>query len=250
MRHRRLPLLLVPLLAVVLTGAFVSPSTAGSVVTVVVTPDSELPAETTVSVDASGLVPNALYYLFECDAGGLAGNCNDADAGTLDDNTSFTTDMSGNAVGVPFDVARLFHDAFQGTDNDCVVIGCLVFVVDGGTFEQVGSAPIDFAGEVPTPTETTTTVGVTKTASKVKVSGLVAPERPSVGESVTVKLLRKKDGTFKVLATKQVDLTEGPGGTPFATRFGRPKAGKCKVVATYAGNEDYLASAGSKKFAC
>lgn len=249
MRQRRLLLLLVPLLALVLAGAFSSPSTAGSVVTVVVTPDSDLPTEATVAVDVTGLVADGVYYLFECDAGGLTGNCNDADGSSLEDNHVFTADGSGNASEA-FAVAALFHDDFQGTDNDCSFVDCFVFVVEDGTFETVGSAQIRFAPFVTEPTATTTTVGVTKTSKNVKVAGLVAPDRPAAGESVTVKLLRKKGDKFRILSTKQAALTESPDGTPFSTKFGRPKAGKCKVVATYAGNEDYLASSASKRFAC
>jgi hypothetical protein len=64
---------------------------------------------------------------------------------------------------------------------------------------------------------------------------------------VTVRLYKKADGKFVLVATKRPTLSSM---SAYATRFGRPGARTCKVRSVFAGDANTLASARSVKFRC
>ena len=93
--------------------------------------------------------------------------------------------------------------------------------------------------------DTTTTVGVTKTASKLKASGTLTP--PLEGSAISLVLSRKQSGKWVKVAEKEPSVKAGGG---FNTSFARPKSGSCKVVAKFAGTGLYAASKDTTQFPC
>jgi hypothetical protein len=93
-------------------------------------------------------------------------------------------------------------------------------------------------------TSTSITLGVVKTAKKVKVSGSVSPY---VTGQVTVRLFRKRSGAFRLVTTKHPTL--GSFST-YNTSFARPRSGTCKAVARYDGDSRHLPSQRAVKFGC
>lgn len=92
---------------------------------------------------------------------------------------------------------------------------------------------------------TATSLTVIKTSSRVRVAGLVAPNRQ--GRSVVVSLARKRSGSFHVLATHRPILTSR---SRFATSFPRPAAGTCRVTVRYPGDAMHLASVSRRIVHC
>jgi hypothetical protein len=90
-----------------------------------------------------------------------------------------------------------------------------------------------------------TTLGISKTATKVKAVGTVAPSHP--GLPMVVKLFKKISGTWRRLATKRPLLNSA---SAYSTSFARPSPGDCKVTAKFPGDEDHSASSARKTFNC
>jgi hypothetical protein len=93
-------------------------------------------------------------------------------------------------------------------------------------------------------TATTIMLQVTKKAAKLKASGGVTPR--ATGE-VTVKLYRKRGGSFHLLTTKSPMLS---ALSTYSTAFARPRSGTCKVVSRYAGDATHKASRRATTFGC
>ena len=89
------------------------------------------------------------------------------------------------------------------------------------------------------------TASVTRTATRVKVSGYVFPAHPA--KTVSVTLYRKRSGVFRAITTKRPTLSSL---SRYATAFSRPRPGSCKVVARFGGDADHTASATSVSFRC
>jgi hypothetical protein len=92
---------------------------------------------------------------------------------------------------------------------------------------------------------TATSVGVTKAAHKIDVSGKLEPNRR--GKALKVTLSRKRGGSFHALATHRLVLSRK---SHFATSYSRPAFGMCRLVASYAGDKTHLASSTTKNFGC
>jgi len=94
---------------------------------------------------------------------------------------------------------------------------------------------------------TTLTIGVSKTKAKVAAKGVL--ERATADAGVTVTIYRRHNGHWVKLATKTVGVAS-PGdrdsdGTPdakYRAGFPRPKHGKYRFRATFAGNASLLPS--------
>lgn len=89
------------------------------------------------------------------------------------------------------------------------------------------------------------TATVSKTRRAVKVRGSLSPNHR--GKRVVVTLYRKRGGAFRAIATKRPRLSATSG---YATKFARPRRGKCKVTARFRGDADSRPSRRSVKFRC
>jgi hypothetical protein len=92
---------------------------------------------------------------------------------------------------------------------------------------------------------TRTVETVSRTATKVNVTGTVAPNRH--GHAVVVSLQRKAGGVFHTVVVHRPTLG---AVSHFSTSFARRAAGTCRVVARYPGDATHLASQVTKSFAC
>ena len=93
--------------------------------------------------------------------------------------------------------------------------------------------------------DTTTTVGVTKTAAKVKATGTLTP--PLAGLEMSVTLSRRQNGKWVKLGEKS-PAVKASGS--FNASFPRPKAGACRVIARFGGDELHKASKDTVQFRC
>jgi hypothetical protein len=94
-------------------------------------------------------------------------------------------------------------------------------------------------------TQSTTTVTATRVKRKIKASGTLTPPHP--GTTMTVTLLKKKNGVFTpVKATSPVVASDGK----FVTAFRRPGKGQCQVTARFGGDDDHSPSQASKSLKC
>lgn len=107
-----------------------------------------------------------------------------------------------------------------------------------------GPRTFTVSGTPVTRTATTIMLQVTKKASKLKAGGGVAPR--ATGQ-VTVKLYRKRGGSFHLLSTKNPMLS---ALSTYTTAFARPGSGTCKVVSRYAGDAAHTASRRALTFGC
>ena len=89
------------------------------------------------------------------------------------------------------------------------------------------------------------TMNVKKTDEKLTFKGSVAPNH--AGLRVTVKLFRKKAGSFVRIGGKSPLLSDP---SAYKASFKRPAPGKCKAVAMFAGDDDHLRSKVGRKFRC
>lgn len=92
---------------------------------------------------------------------------------------------------------------------------------------------------------TTTSLRISKSARRLRISGDVMPAHES--KTVTVSLARRKAGRYMVIATKQPLLDSM---SSYRTAFKRPRSGRCRFVATFAEDDDHLASRAVKRFSC
>ena len=97
----------------------------------------------------------------------------------------------------------------------------------------------------PTDPTTTTIATFKKTSRKVKVTGTVVPAHP--GATVTVTLLRKRQGVFQPVRGTSPLLD---ANSAFAAALRRTRAGSCMVQATFEGDLDSGASTATKTFRC
>jgi hypothetical protein len=100
-----------------------------------------------------------------------------------------------------------------------------------------------------------TTLKVWKRYGRIRESGLVTPAHR--GRRMLVKLYRYSSGRWVWLGTRRPYLFgssdvnhDGFLDSHYATSFLRPRAGTCKVVATFPGDSDHRKSWTSKKISC
>jgi hypothetical protein len=103
--------------------------------------------------------------------------------------------------------------------------------------------------------DTRTTLLITKGPRRVFARGRVSPARP--GKRVVVRLFRRTNGVWVRLRTRRPVLVgttdvNGDGFTDskYRTRFGRPRPGSCKVVATFVGGTSFASSKAVRLFRC
>jgi Calx-beta domain len=104
-------------------------------------------------------------------------------------------------------------------------------------------------------TKTTTIVKVRAAKGLIAVHGRVSPARGR--KHVIVRLFRRHNGAWVRIQTKRSLLVgstdvNGDGFTDsrYATRFGRPKAGRCKILAAYPGDAKFAPSRAIRLFRC
>lgn len=100
-------------------------------------------------------------------------------------------------------------------------------------------------GELVDPVATTTSLTTTRTADSLIAAGTVSPAQ--AGQTVTVKLKKKKDGRFR-LVKKKVDELDAESS--YRVSFKRPAEGSCKIIAAFGGTEAASESRSSDKLKC
>ena len=80
---------------------------------------------------------------------------------------------------------------------------------------------------------------------KIKIKGQVTPAQP--GEKVALELQRKKGRSFKKVGSSSP--AQKPSGA-FKASFHRPRHGRCRLVATFAGDAQVLGSTTTHDFGC
>ena len=94
-------------------------------------------------------------------------------------------------------------------------------------------AAYGFVAGDPASVPTTTTVSFEKTATRVRATGGVKPNQP--GYIVVVKLYRKSDGRWRIVATRRPRLSPQ---SKYAAAFDRPRPGPCKLTARFPGTDN------------
>ena len=104
-------------------------------------------------------------------------------------------------------------------------------------------------------TKTTVIVKVRRAKGLIAVHGRVSPARGR--KHVIVRLFRRHNGAWVRVRTKRSLLVgstdvNGDGFTDsrYATRFGRPKVGSCKILAAYPGDAKFAPSRAIRLFRC
>ncbi|HZT09964.1 MAG TPA: Calx-beta domain-containing protein [Actinomycetota bacterium] len=104
-------------------------------------------------------------------------------------------------------------------------------------------------------TKTTAIVKVRRAKGLIAVHGRVSPARGR--KHVIVRLFRRHNGAWVRVRTRRsllVGSTDVNGDSftdsRYATRFGRPKAGRCKILAAYPGDAKFAPSRAIRLFRC
>jgi hypothetical protein len=177
--------------------------------------------------------------------------------------TGYST-SSGTADEADFQAAsaELPFDANQTTATfDVTVNGDRKLEHDELFLVNLGSPSAGVAYLTPQATggivndDTRTTVKARARASQVTARGLVSPQR--AGRKVVVRLFRRKDGSWDLIGTRRTKLsgTSDVNGDTFAdsrytARFTGVKANRCKVKATYRGDDRFGRSSDTHTFRC
>jgi hypothetical protein len=163
-------------------------------------------------------------------------------------------DGSGSSVGDPNrQIAKWkwnFGDGRSATTTTPKVAHTYPASPRGAPTYTVTLQVVDSAGGLSPPVQhtvlgTATTLTVSRTSSRVTAAGAVHPSR--AGRSMDVTLTKKRNGVFRLLATHHPTLS---ATSHYSTRFVRPTAGMCRIIALYPGDAGHLASQKAKTFAC
>lgn len=97
-----------------------------------------------------------------------------------------------------------------------------------------------------------TTLTVRKRQGLLVARGQVIPQ---VSGSVTVRLMKKRDGVFRRIRQEPAVLVERTNGageeiSSYRTTFPRPQSGRCRIVVIFAGNEQVEPSRTRSTFRC
>jgi hypothetical protein len=103
--------------------------------------------------------------------------------------------------------------------------------------------------------DTRTRFSTSKVNGRIRVQGRLSPAHP--GKSMVVTLSRRKNGVWMRLVAKRAVLVgradvngDGFRDSRFSTRFLRPKAGRCRIVARFRGDKDHGPSTFTKVISC
>jgi hypothetical protein len=159
-------------------------------------------------------------------------------------NLAFTTNQTIGTVDVNVHGDRLLEH------NETFFLGLLNPSV--GAAISTGQATGTIVND---DTKTTVIVKVRRAKGLVAVHGRVSPARGR--KHVIVRLFRRHNGAWVRIQTKRSLLVgstdvNGDGFTDsrYATRFGRPKAGSCKILAAYPGDAKFAPSRAIRLFRC
>jgi hypothetical protein len=117
------------------------------------------------------------------------------------------------------------------------------FTPYAGSMDFMMPSTTDLAGDS---CLTTTTVNVDKSANSIAARGRVTPNHS--GNRLTVDLLKKKDGQFVKVDSKNPQLDEN---SRYASSFDRPaNTNRCRIRTTFAFHFDHLGSKAQDTFDC
>ena len=116
------------------------------------------------------------------------------------------------------------------------------FTVSDGTLTDFEDITVTVSNVVRT---TKTSLSVKKTRRRITASGAVTPT-PQRGK-VIVSLYRKRGGKFRRLDTNRPSLS---ATSKYQTRFSRPRAGRCRIIARFPGSTEGTQSSIKKTFRC
>ncbi len=139
------------------------------------------------------------------------------------------------------------HDdqAFKFTAAVTDVVGPLPTPTPTGTAPPPTPTPTPEPSPTETAAPTSLSIGFLKDGRTLLVGGELIGADP--GNSVSVTLSRKKNGKFRKVASSSAQTDED---LFYVVAFNRPKAGKCKAVAKFAGDATHLPSQATKSFSC
>ncbi len=192
------------------------------------------------------------------------------------DNTAPTLAITGGPAAGSSSPDRDVAFGFSATDEHLRAVECSV---DAGGFAPCSGGAVshsitrlspgthtftvratDQAGNVTSASRTwkvtrmptALSMGVRKTTSSIAGSGVLRENwsdyiAPLASKTVTVTLLKKKDGRFVKLAAK-TSKTSAKG--VYAASFNRPRRGTCKLRASYAGDAATRGTAKARTFDC
>jgi hypothetical protein len=103
--------------------------------------------------------------------------------------------------------------------------------------------------------DTRTRFSTNKVNGRIRVQGRLSPPHP--GKFMVVTLSRRKNGAWVRLVERRAVLLgradvngDGFRDSRFSTRFLRPKAGRCRIVARFRGDKDHGPSAFTRFISC
>jgi hypothetical protein len=103
--------------------------------------------------------------------------------------------------------------------------------------------------------DTRTRFTLSKVSGRIRVRGQLTPAHP--GKVMLVTISRRKNGAWVRLRARRASLVgrtdlngDGFRDSRFSTRFLRPNAGRCRIVARFRGDADHGPSQFTKVFSC
>ena len=83
---------------------------------------------------------------------------------------------------------------------------------------------------------------------RLQVGGDLTPDH--FGDTVVLTQYKRKNGAWKRLAYKEVEMEDFGTAGDFVTTFGLRNAGRCKIKAHFAGNDDHLPTTATQRYRC
>ena len=109
-------------------------------------------------------------------------------------------------------------------------------------------APGALGGEPEGQEPTSLSIFLSTAIERLQVGGDLTPDH--FGDTVVLTQYKRKNGAWKRIASKEVEMEDFGTAGDFVTTFELLRAGRCKMKAHFAGDDDHLPTTASRRDRC
>jgi len=98
------------------------------------------------------------------------------------------------------------------------------------------------------PAPTSLTIILSTAIEKLQVGGDLDPDH--FGDTVTLTQFKRRNGAWRQIAEKVVEMEDFGTAGDFVTTFELKKSGRCKMRAFFPGDDDHLPATATRRYRC